>query len=96
MRGPAQRLRERVLLRLAQQTAPVRIDFEGVASASSSFLDELLGRLANQLGLTAFRQRIRVTGLSETLSRMANVVINQRLHGLGSERDESEAPGALE
>ena len=54
-RTAAQRLRETVLARLREHQRPITLDFANVASTSSSFLDELLGRLAYQLGREAFR-----------------------------------------
>ena len=60
-------------------TGPVVIDLTGVRSASSSFLDEILGRLAKELGADPFRERIRVVGMNAVLEQMANVVLRQRL-----------------
>lgn len=45
-RPPATALRRKILNLLPDMTTPLVLDFDGVASASSSFLDELLGRLA--------------------------------------------------
>jgi hypothetical protein len=53
-RAPAQRLRVHILGRLGEQGEPVTLNFTGVTSASSSFLDELLGRLAYELGRDGF------------------------------------------
>ncbi len=58
------------------------LDFGEVKSASSSFLDEILGRMAEDLGPEAFRQKIKVVGMSELIESMANVVISQRLSRL--------------
>lgn len=85
LRGPAQRLREEIEARLDRSLAvPILLDFSTVSSASSSFLDELLGRLVQRLGTYAFRERVKVVGMSERLERMANVVISQRMEGLGA------------
>jgi STAS-like domain of unknown function (DUF4325) len=78
-RAPAQRLRLHILHRLSEQGGPVTLNFTGVTSASSSFLDELLGRLAYELGRDGFREKVKLTGLSGLIVSMANVVINQRL-----------------
>lgn len=78
-RAPAQRLRVEILHRLSAHGGPVTLNFTSVTSASSSFLDELLGRLAYELGPHGFREKVKVTGLSGLIVSMANVVINQRL-----------------
>jgi len=82
MRGPAQHLRQRVLSELSQGAELLTLDFRSVENATSSFLDELLGRLASELGAEAFRRKVRIVGLNELIERMANVVIHQRLEGL--------------
>ncbi len=82
-RPPAQRLRRKLAAVLPEMEVPLVLDFSGVGSASSSFLDELLGRLADQLGRDAFEGRVRCVGMDPTVRKMANVVIAQRLEGLG-------------
>ena len=86
-RGAGRKLRELLLLALGQQDA-VSVDFEGVTAASSSFLDELLGRLALELGPDEFRRRVRVEGLASALKNQAEAVLEQRLEGLHGNRDE--------
>jgi hypothetical protein len=78
IRNPAKRLREKILIQLARGAGPVILDFSGVHQAASSFLDELLGRLAAELGRQAFADRLRVRGMSDVIQRMTNVVIAQR------------------
>ena len=64
---------------LPDMEGPLVLDFTGVRSASSSFFDELLGRLAEEMGPDAFHAKVRVTGLNPVLTRMAEVTIGQRL-----------------
>jgi len=78
-RPPARRLRRKVAALLPEMEMPLVLDFSGVRSASSSFLDELLGRLASELGQDSFGQRVRVVGIDHTVRQLANVVIAQRL-----------------
>ena len=78
-RSSAEQLRRKVLSLLPDLDAPLVFDFTGVKSASSSFLDELLGKLARELGAETFRRRIRIVHASARLQAMANVVIGQRL-----------------
>ena len=80
-RPPATRLRRKVRTLLESMEEPLTLDFSGVPTASSSFLDELLGRLVDELGATAFHQRVRVAGANEAVARRANVVISQRMGG---------------
>jgi hypothetical protein len=67
---------------LPDMTGPIVIDFVGVERAASSFLDELLGRLAAAMGPAEFARRIQIQNAPESLLRMANVVIRQRLEGV--------------
>jgi hypothetical protein len=80
-RPPAERLRRKLVALLPEMTGPLRLDFSRVRSASSSFLDELLGRMAqdHELGERLFESRIQIEGMEPTIRKMANVVIAQRL-----------------
>ena len=78
-RPPATGLRRKILTLLSEMSDPLILDFEGIQSASSSFLDELLGRLAQELGIAAFRSRIRIVNVPDRIRGMAQVVIRQRL-----------------
>ncbi len=80
-RPPAERLRRKILALLPEMEEPLVVDFGGVERASSSFLDELLGRLADHLGPEDFARRLEVKGMNQALRSMANVVIRQRLEG---------------
>jgi hypothetical protein len=81
-RGPAKQLRQKVLAMLPDIDGGLRLDFAGVEIAASSFLDELLGRLAASLGEEDFRRRIQVRNMAPLVGQIANVVIGQRLRGL--------------
>jgi hypothetical protein len=65
----------------AMDGEPLILDFSGVKSASSSFLDELLGRLAEEdpRGQAVFDGPVRIQGMNPTVQAMANVVVAQRL-----------------
>jgi anti-sigma regulatory factor (Ser/Thr protein kinase) len=81
-RAPARLLRQKVLALLPDIEVPLVLDFVGIESAASSFLDELLGRLASGLGETRFRQQIQILNMTPLVGQIANVVIEQRLRGL--------------
>lgn len=86
-RAPAAALRRKIMALLPDLDSPLIIDFAGINGAASSFLDELLGRLAAELGESTFRRRLEVRNMNPLVAQTANVVIAQRLHGLpeGSE-----------
>jgi len=90
-REPARRLRNKIRALLPSMTDPLVVDFTGVEHASISFLDELLGRLADELGSDVFQSRVRIVGLTAKLRSMANNVIGQRL----TDRDRVEGPAGF-
>lgn len=78
-REPARALRHRLEVVLDEPSTAVILDFTGVESASSSFLDELLGRLCARYGRDGLRGRLTIRGAGTDLLQMANGVIEQRL-----------------
>lgn len=78
-REPAKRLRRRIQSLLPDMNRPLVLDFKDVGSASSSFLDELIGRLIDTLGQETFDQKIRLVNMPDDMVDMANVVIGQRV-----------------
>jgi STAS-like domain of unknown function (DUF4325) len=81
-------LRRTIQALLPEMEKPVVLDFSGVEMASSSFLDELLGRLAASLGPKVFHDRVIVEGASKLVADMASVVIQQRLEARRPSDDE--------
>lgn len=78
-RDPAAGLRRKVESLLDESgSKPVILDFTGISSASSSYLDELLGRLVTIKGAEFFSARVKVINLAPHITAMARVVINQR------------------
>ena len=90
-RPPATRLRRKITSLLPEIEGAVTLDFTGVKTLTSSFLDELLGRLNAKLGNEAFNEKVIVEGLSELHRNMANNVIGQRL--ALDNQEESQADG---
>jgi len=79
-RPPATALRRKILTLLPDvDRHPLLLNFAGVKSASSSFLDELLGRLVLELGVAVFKSKVNVVNMSDAIKQMANVVTKQRL-----------------
>jgi hypothetical protein len=88
-RAPAKLLRRKIQgLLPAMDGEPLILDFRGVKSAASSFLDELLGRLADEdpRGQAIFDGPVRIQGMTPTVQAMANVVVAQRLKQRNSSR----------
>ncbi|MFC1467799.1 STAS-like domain-containing protein, partial [Verrucomicrobiota bacterium] len=79
-RPPAKALGRIIRSILPELDSPLVLDFSDVKSASSSFLDELLGRLIKELGEDTFNAKIQLQGMNDITRKMANVVIGQRLH----------------
>jgi hypothetical protein len=78
-REPARALRRKIETLLIELEEPLILDFDDITFATSSFFDELLGRLASAMGADNFRLRIQIVNLTPELRDMANVTIGQRL-----------------
>lgn len=64
---------------------PIEIDFEQVSIISSSFADEVFGKLFVKLGPLEFMQRIRFKNVEHTVRMLIDKAISQRVTtGLGS------------
>lgn len=78
-RAQAAGLRRKILALLPHMDSRLVLDFAGISVAASSFMDELLGRLATELGERDFRERIEIVNMTPLVARIANVVVEQRL-----------------
>ena len=78
-RETARPLRRKIIAILPEMLEPLVLDFRDVKKATSSFFDELLGRLAKEIGKEEFYSKIQIHNLEQSLQDMANVVIHQRL-----------------
>jgi anti-sigma regulatory factor (Ser/Thr protein kinase) len=62
----------------------VCVDFDGVALVSSSFADEVIGKLFAELGPMRFMQRFEIRNMTPTVRQLVDRAIAQRLQtGLG-------------
>ncbi|MCB0346432.1 MAG: STAS-like domain-containing protein, partial [Bdellovibrionales bacterium] len=75
--GEAVRVKISNLMRMT--TGSITIDFDGVPIVSSSFADEVFGKLFIQLGLTRFMQCIHLTNTSETVQSLIDKAVAQRV-----------------
>jgi anti-sigma regulatory factor (Ser/Thr protein kinase) len=78
-RAAAAGLRTKARNLLAASSQELILDFSGVRRASSSFLDEALGRLADEIGPAQFQQRVRIQNVDPVLLNQAETVIAQRV-----------------
>jgi hypothetical protein len=78
---PARALRHRLEVVLHDPAAVVALDFTGVQSASTTFLDELLGHLCARYGRDRLLKQLRIHGASESLVSLANEVMEKRSQG---------------
>jgi hypothetical protein len=78
-REPARRLRNKLLALLPDIETNLVLDFSKCSSPSSSFFDELFGRLILEIGIKEYSEKIEITGLDKADFDIANVVIHQRL-----------------
>ena len=78
-RSTAKGLRAQAEMFLAQSEEALVLDFDGIPHATSSFLDELCGRLAAKVGRDAYVRRVKVANATEIIERMIGSVVTQRL-----------------
>jgi hypothetical protein len=64
---------------LAASSGRIEINLDGVALISSSFADEVFGKLFAQLGAVTFMNRIKLTGGSTIVLQLIDRAIAQRL-----------------
>ncbi|MBE9053936.1 STAS-like domain-containing protein [Nostocales cyanobacterium LEGE 11386] len=68
------------IINIRNQTSSIIIlDFNGVSLISSSFADELIGKLVVQYGFIGFTQSFRLIGMNETIQAITNRSVAQRL-----------------
>lgn len=77
------------LMNLVKMTdGTVTVDFDGVALVSSSFADEVFGKLFLSLGPIGFLKRIRLVNMMSTVEGLVNKAIAQRMKvGLSDAED---------
>ncbi len=72
----------------AEPTYPILIDWEGVPVISSSFADELMGKLFLKLGPITFAAKIRNVKMDNLIKSLLDKAISQRLTQANDEIDE--------
>lgn len=77
-RGSAAKTRTRLVNYLNAGAPYLVLDFQGVNLVSSSFADEVLGKLAVELGTEPFQRRIKYDNLSQIVEGIIKRAIHQR------------------
>ena len=72
-------IRNEVMNILYQSKSLIILDFHGVSLISSSFADELIGKLVVECGFIGFTQRFRLVGMNETIEAITNRSVAQRI-----------------
>lgn len=78
-RQSAERLRNDILNLYTEAPKQIIIDFEGITIMSSSFADELIGKLVIEFGFFEFNRLVRIINMNDTISVIAQKSIYQRI-----------------
>ncbi|HVS69286.1 MAG TPA: STAS-like domain-containing protein [Mycobacteriales bacterium] len=78
-RRSAEQVRTKLSNLLNEGVPVLALDFDGVNVVSSSFADEVLGKLALEMGVVNFFARFRLVHMSETVHALVNRAIEQRV-----------------
>jgi len=78
-RSGAEKVRFRLENLIKEGAYPLTLDFRGLSIVSSSFADEVLGKLALRMGLMDFMSAFRLVNLTPTVKSIVDRAIQQRL-----------------
>jgi hypothetical protein len=78
-RSSAEQVRTALVKLLNEKAARLVLDFENINVISSSFADEVLGKLALEIGLVQFINRFRLENMSETVEAIVSRAFQQRI-----------------
>ncbi|MBY9073966.1 STAS-like domain-containing protein [Nocardioides sp. WL0053] len=78
-RTAARELRTLIINVLNDGAPHVALDFEGQAVVSSSFADEVIGKLFADMGFNAFTHRVKLRHMNPTVSTLVDRAIARRL-----------------
>lgn len=73
-------LRNDVINLLTRQNTIVILDFIGVKTVSSSFIDEFIAKMIVRLGITKFNQVVRIINMNEDVRFLCDRSIYMRIH----------------
>lgn len=78
-RSGAAPVRQKIENILSTTAAPILLNFENVALITSSFADEVVGKIYAKLGPLGFGSRVRVVGANKIVSQLIDRAILQRV-----------------
>lgn len=78
-RQSGERIRNEILNIYKSAKKPVILDFEGVGIIASSFADELIGKLVQELGLFQFQAVFPMKNMNSTIQAIVQRSLSQRL-----------------
>jgi hypothetical protein len=91
-RKAAERLRNMIVNIINQGSSRIVLDFSGIGVISSSFADELVGKLIVKYGLFSFQEAIRLKGMTDTVQAIVQRSVAQRM--MQSLRESSSEEGS--
>ena len=77
-RAPASKLRRQIMPLLRDRDRPITLDFIGIKTPSTSFLDELLGKMLQELGAQDFFNLVKVRNMDDITKQLTDHVLKQR------------------
>jgi hypothetical protein len=78
-RQSGERIRNEIMNIYKSAKKPVILDFEGVGIIASSFADELIGKLVQELGLFQFQAAFPMKNMNSTIQSIVQRSLSQRL-----------------
>ena len=73
-------LRNDIINTIKRIEAPIILDFEGVKTCSSSFIDEFLCKLFSELGVIEFNKLIKIENMDDFIKHLFERSIYMRIH----------------
>ena len=78
-RQSGERMRNEIINIRRETERVIEIDFQGVSVISSSFADELIGKLIAEYGLFGFMQIFKLKNMNEIIQSITNRSVSQRM-----------------
>lgn len=78
-RKSGERIRNDIINIITETRKTIIMDFSGISVISSSFADELIGKLVVQYGFFGFNQIFRINNMNETVQAILHRSVSQRL-----------------
>lgn len=74
-----------LIVNILNDGAPhIVLDFEGQAVVSSSFADEVIGKMFVEMGMSRFARRIKLQNMNETVASLVDRAVSRRMQDVSS------------